>query len=66
MTQPTTFISTLREREALAVRDRDTMGPFETYVFEPKRCVRCMQRVFVYATSADGQRTYCRCIKFAR
>lgn len=61
-----TFISTAKEREAQAVLDRDRLSSFEHHVREPRRCVRCMSRVYVYATSADGQRAYCRCIRFAK
>lgn len=56
----------LAQREAQAVADRETLGPFEKHVSEPRRCQRCVARVFVYATTPDGARAYCRCVRSAR
>lgn len=56
----------LAQREAQAVADLATLGEFEFHLGEPRRCQRCVARVFTYALTPDGARAYCRCVRSAK
>lgn len=57
-----TYVNTLEQREQQASAD---LAGLTAPVYHPKptRCYRCAARVYTYATSADGQRHYCPCIR---
>lgn len=56
------YAATLAAREDQARADLVGLSPSVAHVTAPVRCTRCASRVYVYATSADGLRHYCRCI----
>ena len=47
--------------DAQARTDLPTLTDREHHL-KPVNCTRCATRVYTYASSADGQRHYCRCI----
>lgn len=46
-------------RTAVNTADLPNLGPVTPTANKPRRCGRCNARVFIYATTTDGERHYC-------